>query len=118
MPLMMGPSVPKDRCTSSSTRTASSSMAAGPDSASTALSKAGGQRSPEPRTPQHNSSKTSLSRKAAMTDDICEVIITAPDQEWLVSFTRQLIADRLAASSHHTPIRSVYTWQGQIEDTT
>jgi periplasmic divalent cation tolerance protein len=53
-----------------------------------------------------------------MTDDICEVIITAPDQEWLVSFTRQLIADRLAASGHHTPIRSVYTWQGQIEDTT
>lgn len=53
-----------------------------------------------------------------MTDDICEVIITAPDEKWLAAFTRQLIADRLAASGHHTPIRTVYTWHGLVEDTT
>ena len=53
-----------------------------------------------------------------MTDDICEVVITAPNEEWLVAFTRQLIADRLAASGHHMPIRTVYTWQGSVEDTT
>lgn len=49
-------------------------------------------------------------------DDICEVIITAPDGAWLVDFTRQLIVDRLAASGHHTPIRSLYTWGGAIHD--
>lgn len=49
-------------------------------------------------------------------DDISEVVITAPDQDWLVAFTRQLVADRLAACGHHTAIRSVYTWDGQIHD--
>ena len=48
--------------------------------------------------------------------DLCEVIITAPDGEWLVEFTRSLIEQRLAAAGHHQPIRSVYTWQGTIHD--
>ena len=52
-----------------------------------------------------------------MTDDLCEVVITAPDPDWLVEFTRQLVADRLAASGHNiTPIRSIYRWQGEIYD--
>ena len=50
-------------------------------------------------------------------DDICEVIITAPDETWLLDFTRQLITDRLAACGHQTPIRSLYTWDGAIHDT-
>ena len=53
-----------------------------------------------------------------MTEDICEVVVTAPDPLWLARFTRQLITDRLAASAHHTPITTIYTWRGQIEDTT
>lgn len=49
-------------------------------------------------------------------DSLCEVIITAPDEQWLVDFTTQLITDRLAAGGHHTTIRSVYTWNGSIHD--
>lgn len=53
---------------------------------------------------------------AVTDDDLCEVIITAPDETWLLDFTRQLITDRLAACRHHTPIRSLYTWNGAIHD--
>ena len=52
-----------------------------------------------------------------MTEDICEVIITAADSNWLAAFTRQLVHDRLAASGHniHT-IRSIYRWDGALHD--
>ena len=53
-----------------------------------------------------------------MTNDLCEVVITAPDEAWLVEFTRSLVEQGLAAAGHHHPIRSVYTWQGVIHDTT
>lgn len=48
--------------------------------------------------------------------DLVEVVITAPDEEWLLAFTRRLVEQRLAACGQHTPIRSVYTWQGQLHD--
>ena len=32
-----------------------------------------------------------------MTEPICEVIITADSEEWLINFTRSLVRDRLAA---------------------
>lgn len=52
-----------------------------------------------------------------MTDDLCEVIITAPDAEWLAAFTRRLVEARLAACGHNiAPIRSIYRWQGEIYD--
>jgi periplasmic divalent cation tolerance protein len=52
-----------------------------------------------------------------MNDDLCEVIITAPDPDWLIDFTRHLIESRLAASGHNiVPIRSIYRWQGEIHD--
>jgi periplasmic divalent cation tolerance protein len=52
-----------------------------------------------------------------MNDDLCEVIITAPDPDWLIDFTRQLIEARLAASGHNiAPTRSIYRWQGEIHD--
>jgi periplasmic divalent cation tolerance protein len=48
-----------------------------------------------------------------------EVIITAPDPDWPVEFTRRLVTDRLCASGHNfAPIRSIYRWQGQVYDTT
>src|SRR6478735_9583525 len=53
----------------------------------------------------------------AKMDDICEVIITAPDADWLAQFTSGLVAERLAACGHNiTPIRSIYRWQGEIHD--
>lgn len=51
-----------------------------------------------------------------MTDDVCEVIITADDEGWLIDFTRSLVTDRLAACGQHQPIRSVYRWQGGIQE--
>ena len=51
--------------------------------------------------------------------EVCEVIITAPDPDWLVEFTRRLVTDRLCASGHNfAPIRTIYRWHGQVHDTT
>ncbi len=52
-----------------------------------------------------------------MSDDICEVIITADSVEWLTAFTRRLVENRLAACGQHiNEIRSIYRWEGKIED--
>jgi periplasmic divalent cation tolerance protein len=52
-----------------------------------------------------------------MSGDICEVLITADDADWLAGFTRRLVEDRLAASGHVIPaIRSIYRWAGEIHD--
>jgi periplasmic divalent cation tolerance protein len=52
-------------------------------------------------------------------DEVCEVIITAPDSDWLVEFTRRLVTDRLCASGHNfRPIRTIFRWRGQVYDTT
>src|SRR4051794_11202289 len=52
-----------------------------------------------------------------MTEDVCEVVITAPDPVWLVAFSHQLVEAHLCAGSHTvTQIRSVYRWQGEVED--
>jgi periplasmic divalent cation tolerance protein len=51
--------------------------------------------------------------------ELCEVVITAPDPDWLYSFARKLVEDRLAASAHNfTPVRSIYRWQGQVHERT
>ena len=50
-------------------------------------------------------------------DEICEVIITAPDADWLAQFTRQLVVaapGRMRAQ--HRAIRSIYRWEGEIYD--
>lgn len=49
-------------------------------------------------------------------DEVCEVVITAPDEAWLLNLTRHLVKARLAACGHHTPIRSIYTWAGAVHD--
>jgi periplasmic divalent cation tolerance protein len=52
-----------------------------------------------------------------MTEPICEVIITADDEDWLIMFTRSLIEDGLAACGQQSaPIRSIYRWDGSIRD--
>jgi periplasmic divalent cation tolerance protein len=49
--------------------------------------------------------------------DICEVVITAADPEWLAGFTRRLVEDRLAACGHQiAAIRSIYRWDGAVQD--
>jgi periplasmic divalent cation tolerance protein len=52
-----------------------------------------------------------------MAEPICEVIITADNEDWLITFTRSLVEDRLVACGQHiAPIRSVYRWDGTIHD--
>ena len=54
-----------------------------------------------------------------MDDEVCEVVITAPDAEWLVEFTRRLVEDRLCAAAHHfSPIRTIYRWRSELHDET
>ena len=53
------------------------------------------------------------------TSELCEVVITAPDPEWLKDFSRKLIEDRLCASAHNfTPVRSLYRLRGEIYERT
>ena len=40
-----------------------------------------------------------------MTEEVCELVVTAPDADWLIEFTRR-------------PIRSIYEWEGQLYDRT
>jgi periplasmic divalent cation tolerance protein len=52
-----------------------------------------------------------------MTDDICAVVITAPDAAWLADFVRSLVDDRLCAAGHNiSDIRSIYSWKNVTED--
>lgn len=49
--------------------------------------------------------------------EFCEVVVTAEDADWLAAYARGLVADRLAACGHLTgPIRSVYRWDGAVQD--
>ena len=49
--------------------------------------------------------------------EVCEVIITGGDADWLTDFTRRLVEARLAACGHiSTPIRSIYRWAGAVRD--
>ncbi|MFE5186974.1 divalent-cation tolerance protein CutA [Streptomyces sp. NPDC056628] len=50
--------------------------------------------------------------------DVCTVVITAPDPEWLAAFVTSLVSERLCASGHIMPIRSIYRWHGEVHDTT
>jgi len=54
-----------------------------------------------------------------MNDEVCEVVITGPSQEWVATFTRQLVDDHLAACGHTiSEIRSTYRWQDAVHDET
>ena len=50
-------------------------------------------------------------------EEVCEVVITAPNASWLADFTDSLVRDRLAACGHNiATIRSIYRWRGVIHD--
>ena len=52
-------------------------------------------------------------------NELCEVVITAPDPEWLRAFTRKLVEDGLCASVHNfTPVLSIYRWHGDLQERT
>jgi periplasmic divalent cation tolerance protein len=54
-----------------------------------------------------------------LTEPVCEVIITADDEAWLLSFTRSLVEDRLAACGQLIgPIRSIYRWDDGVQEDT
>ncbi len=49
--------------------------------------------------------------------DVVEVVVTADDPEWLVGATRTLVEERLVACGQHVaPVRSVYRWEGAVQD--
>jgi hypothetical protein len=49
--------------------------------------------------------------------ELCEVVISAPETDWLRVFSRQLVEDRLCASAHNFhPVASVYRWRGEIHE--
>jgi periplasmic divalent cation tolerance protein len=51
--------------------------------------------------------------------DLCEVVITAPDPDWLLDLTRQLVNEGLCASAHNfAPVRSIYRWHGEVHERT
>jgi periplasmic divalent cation tolerance protein len=51
-----------------------------------------------------------------MTNQVCEVVITANDEGWLLDFTRSLVGERLAACGQQvTPIESIYRWNNEIQ---
>jgi periplasmic divalent cation tolerance protein len=51
--------------------------------------------------------------------DFCEVIITAPERDWLADLCRQLVDARLAASAHVMhPVTSIYRWEGTVHEAT
>ena len=52
-------------------------------------------------------------------DELCEVIVTAPDRDWLEDLCQQLVGARLASSAHIiSPITSVYRWHDEVRRTT
>ena len=48
--------------------------------------------------------------------EFCEVIVTAPDADWLAAFVQHLVEERLAAACHILAVQSIYRWQGAVED--
>jgi len=53
------------------------------------------------------------------TPELCEVVITAPDPDWLKALSRQLVSRGLAASAHNfTPVQSIYRWRGKVHQRT
>lgn len=54
-----------------------------------------------------------------MAEDVCEIVVTGSDAQWLSGYTRTLVAERLVACGHQFPaIRSIYRWEGAVHDET
>ena len=54
-----------------------------------------------------------------MDEDCCEVVVTGADAERLTALTRTLVEERLVACGQHVaPIRSVFRWDGAVQEGT
>ena len=52
-----------------------------------------------------------------MVEDVCEIVVTGSDSEWLSGYTRTLVAERLVACGHQlAAIRSIYRWEGVVHE--
>src|SRR5438067_13920084 len=51
-------------------------------------------------------------------DRAVEVVVTAPDQQWLRQFIRELVAQHLCAAGHLYPFETIYHRQGDIYERT
>lgn len=52
-----------------------------------------------------------------MTSDPCEVIVTAPNPDWLADICRALVDQRLASSAHVLgAMSSIYRWDGEVHE--
>lgn len=52
-----------------------------------------------------------------MASDVRVVFVTVPNEEVALTISKQLVEERLVACVNIVPgLRSVYRWQGQIED--
>ena len=52
-----------------------------------------------------------------MVEDVCEIVVTGSDAEWLNGYTRTLVEEGLVACGHQlATIRSVYRWEGVVHD--
>lgn len=49
-------------------------------------------------------------------DQAVEVVITAPDAEWLRELARELVHEQLCAAAHLSPFDTIYRWRGEIEE--
>lgn len=50
-------------------------------------------------------------------DELVDVTVTGPNVEMMAELVRGLVEARLAACGNVVPsIRSIYTWQGRVED--
>lgn len=77
---------------------------------------AGGKAATDPVSPRTISEGPDEATIHAWDRSRCEVILTAPDRQWLLDLTRDLVADRLAASTHNIDIRTVYRWDGEVHE--
>ena len=53
---------------------------------------------------------------APQSDDPCEVILTAPDEQWMRTFAHQLVSDGLAAAAHLDLMGTIYRWHGEVRE--
>ena len=52
-----------------------------------------------------------------MDEECCEIVVTDADAGRLVALTRTLVEERLVACGQHlAPIRSVFRWDGAVQD--
>jgi periplasmic divalent cation tolerance protein len=51
-------------------------------------------------------------------DEPVEVVITAPDEEWMRGFLRALVREHCAAAGHLSPFGTVYRWRGEVYEKT